>query len=1078
MTYNPFLSEDKHYFGSYFNLAYNNIEEACSEFLSRFCNDKKEIKNIKDLENRFKSIFIENISIVDYERWVNALTSYFPVVEYLDKKYQEDGSLMSKENRIKHFINSFQSLICAIDKLRNYYTHYYHEPVSLDDDTFNILDEILLKTIIRIKKKFLKFDKTQELIRSTLQSEIDILMKEREKYLSSIDKYKNKEETLSGVYNSIFNNYLDKNNQLKNKIKTRNSDNQDLEMPMSKSGIVFLLSLFLNKKDVESLKKNIEGYKATVIEQDEISYYNNSLYYMCTHKIYSDLAYKGLKYRLKTSPMLDKATLMMQMLDELTKVPDAIYQNITPDLQKQFIKDYNEYYKDNEENQGSLENSKVIHPVIRKRYEDKFNYFALRFLDEYAEFPDLRFHIHLGNYVHHKTYKMIGNIQRERIIKEKINVFGRLNEVIEAKVEYHTKTENNDKYEWEIFPNPSYLFPKENIDGKTSNQNANKIGIYIEIKNPKSKEILKENLIENPKRNPEKITKNDIISTIISSNNKIYVGKPTAYMSLNDIHSVLYELLVNSTSGEKIRNEIKNTIEKQIIEISDDNLENAPNDTINYQKLEKDFKTLITKTKDLLQEHNQRIADYQKTQNNRNYPNKRGFVLYYKEKGQIAFWLANEIKQYMPATFKSTWKGYQHSELQRSLAYIDISKNELDTLLSGWNYEKSIPFHFNLKSNIEDLYLDYLNNKIAYLEGLMQNFQAFRESKSQFNKIVKQVFIFLNKKNYTLKSPQEKKKQILAHPIFLKRNFLNNMPQWFSYYKQYKEYQTFYDLKLNSLEKSQQRKVDKEIQKQKKNDVFTLLMIKKIFVELFPQNQQDFNLLSLYNGNDEEPFWETKLTLELLDKKLKIKDVKLKNIGKYRKYEKDQRVIRMTEYFDNRVWSISNTDGEKSVEMQLEKYEIVRSQKLLKEIQLLEKEIHHKVSNKEYLKDNGNYNFRSYIIQWIQLLGYNSEEFSTKNHDAMDKIKPNELKSETDRFVFALTYIRNKFAHNQFPSKYFFEYCNNEIRELKEGEYIAEYFLEIFKECKIRLENRKINCRNKYETTTFLNSKIIVKFAY
>jgi hypothetical protein len=84
------------------------------------------------------------------------------------------------------------------------------------------------------------------------------------------------------------------------------------------------------------------------------------------------------------------------MIDELSKVPDCVYQNLSETKQKDFIEDWNEYFKDNEENAENLENSRVVHPVIRKRYEDKFNYFAMRFLDEFANFKTLKFQVSMG----------------------------------------------------------------------------------------------------------------------------------------------------------------------------------------------------------------------------------------------------------------------------------------------------------------------------------------------------------------------------------------------------------------------------------------------------------------------------------------------------------------------------------------------------------------------------------------------------------------------------------------------------------------------------------------------------------
>lgn len=187
-------------------------------------------------------------------------------------------------------------------------------------------------------------------------------------------------------------------------------------MPISSSGVIFLLSCFLNRKEIEDLKANIKGYKGKVTKNEEPTLEKNSIRFMTTHRIFSFWHYKGLKNKIKTSESATKETLLMQIIDELSKVPDVIYQNLSKDLQDSFIEDWNEYYKDNEENQENLENSKVVHPVIRKRYEDKFNYFAIRFLDEFVDFPSLRFHVHLGNYLVDSREKEIGNVFYTNVI--------------------------------------------------------------------------------------------------------------------------------------------------------------------------------------------------------------------------------------------------------------------------------------------------------------------------------------------------------------------------------------------------------------------------------------------------------------------------------------------------------------------------------------------------------------------------------------------------------------------------------------------------------------------------------------
>lgn len=1063
MSFCPFSEEDKHYFGSYLNLAHKNIFDVLNEFCSRFQlknkkpKEKEFFKDFEDLKNFLINIFKENISISDYEKWIEVLSSYFPVVAYLDN---QEKNRNKKEDRINNFRNNFLNLISTIDKLRNFYTHYFHNEVKIEDSVFEILDKLFENTLLEIKNKFLKTDKTQEALKKLLQKEIDTYTKNNKK-----------EEVLKSIFEESIDIIDEKGNLKTECFSSKNisqPNNNGLKVSISLDGLVILLSIFLNKKDINHFRSNISV--PDIIKGDEELF--KKLNSTCIDRINSHLAYKGLKYRLKTSPILDKAVLMKQILDELNKVPDVIYKNIEESKQEDFIMDLNEYFRDNGEENQSLDNLRVVHPVIRKRYEDKFNYFALRFLDEYADFPKLRFQVHIGNYIHHQTDKFVGNSTKNRIIKEKINVFGKLNDIIKAKANYfHSSTIDT---QWEEFPNPSYLFPKENIvDNK--NQNANKIGIQLPINNPIINNILNEIPNLNQERNPNKKEKiyivNDVLNINESDNNNannndnpiIPFGAPTAYLSMNDIHSILYEIIKNGTSGQKLENKIRRQIEKQIgdihnqsegIKILKKRIE-IDNEQINYNKLKKDLESLINQTKNLQKEHQERIDSY----NNK----ERKYILTNNEKGRIANWLANEIKQFMPQKFKSNWKGYQHNELQKLLAYYEISKDEVLKLLENSGTKEH--FNFEKYSTLEELYEDYLNTKISTLSTLQQQLKNFETEKKALKKVEKEIFIFLNRKNYIQKPVNTKINQILSSPIFIERGFLDNKPtmiektkftgneelfaDWFQFYKKSKEYQDFYNTEKyplkSDLSKSELKSINKKINQQKKNDVFALHMAKKIFNDLFPiNNNLDITLSDLFGQN----IWDKTLTLELFEGKLKIKDVKIKDIGKYRKYENDSRVKLLTEYFPDREWvghlpNDKNTPAYNSIERQLEEYERIRSEELFKEVHKLEKEIYDQVEDKNCLLESNNPNFRNYIIKGFlcEIKNY-IKDTDTENY--AKELKEDNDQNKVENYTYVLINIRNKFSHNQLPDLETFNYCQK-IKKINNDQFIAKYYLDIFR---------------------------------
>lgn len=459
VTYSPKKQNHKFYFGGFLNLANNNIQEVFSELFKRFPLRKKEGKLSKP-KVFLETIFNDEISILDYERWVKIIGDYFPVVHYIDKKHCEN-----RRKRVKYFRETFVQLLETTENLRHYYTHYYHENLTINEKIELFLDDTLEAVAYTIKKKQDKRDHTKEFLRKSVENELNQLKNIKREELQGKAKKLTDEDIVNEIFNDALEPYF-------NKSKKQDISNSKEEILFTKR-LLFLLSMFLTKAEIENCKANIKGYKETVLSSKNVpTLKKNSIVFMTTHRVFSFLAYKGLKRKIRTSTInhvdeespkinfYNKETLVLQMIDELSKVPDVIYQNLSEDKQNSFVEDLNEYLKENVDN---LEQARVIHPIIRKRYEDKFNYFALRFLDEYANFPTLRFQIYLGDYLHDEREKNLKGGIIDREIKEKINVFGRLSEIEKAKADYWEQNTENTELGWRMFPNPSYNFPKENI---------------------------------------------------------------------------------------------------------------------------------------------------------------------------------------------------------------------------------------------------------------------------------------------------------------------------------------------------------------------------------------------------------------------------------------------------------------------------------------------------------------------------------------------------------------------------------------------------------------------------------------
>lgn len=1176
LYFNPYLSNDKHYFGGYFNLAENNIKAIFKEFKTRL--------HIKGNEGSPKAIlttyFTDDISIVDWERGIRTLTDYLPVIKYLDISIEDSRFRKSEVKRRKYFRKNLINLVLSIDELRNFYTHYHHDEITFNNlkingnnvnyaaELFSFLDETLLQTTLEVKKNYLKNDKTKEILKDTLKQQIEELTKlklEKLKTLKDENTAKRREQKLAGekldkefkystepeqilnsVYNDAFSKLLikkqitgsiNKETHLKDSSKTaineyNNPLTSNFSLPISISGIVFLLSLFLSKKEIEDFKSNLKGFKGKIIKDDLEK--NNSLLFMATHKVYSILAFKGLKYRVKTSSF-DKETLLMQMIDELSKVPDCVYQSLDKNKQKEFIEDINEYYKDNEENQENLENSLVVHPVIRKRYEDKFNYFALRYLDEFADFPTLKFQLHLGNYIHHAQQKEIGNtaITTERLIKEKINVFGNLTHAGNLKRIFFDD-QDDTSLGWEFFPNPSYNFVGNNIP------------FYLQLDNTKAKPVLlvKEKIKEEihkqedrKTRSNNKPSKAQILEKIISSSDKFQQGDPTAILSLNEIPALLYELLVNKKSAKEIEEILRNKIIEQFnaIKTADANLD-LPKDkypknlsrakttvTIDYDKLIRDIQLEINLTNDkleIIKSNKAEVRKYDKA-NQRDKSKFRKYVFYASEKGIAATWIANDLKQFMPQKVKENWKGYQHSELQRTLAFYEHSKEETLSLLSVWNFNndtisKEIYECFK-KTNFEDFYEAYLKQRLNYFEEKKTQFESNKNDSKVLKIITKELYRFFKQKNYQIQPLAVQVNRLLAKPTHFPKGIFDNKPtrilgidfrenkelfaDWFVYANEEKhQFQSFYDnslyqrnhrdlyhqLEIYSPEKTLtpakqfsnfEMRQEGAIRKQKNRDLFTKLMVDDLFKKVFNQ-EIDTTLNDFFqskaerlqnqiiadlqknkqkgdatdNIKKENFIWNKEVPIKLSNSNV-VQHVKLKNVGKFRKDEHDTRIETFIKYEPQIDWNVYLEHNWKqkqqnpvhNFQTQIQEYEHIRSEKLLQEIHLLENKIYELVTDKSKLIENGSPHFKKYIKEYLNIAeSLNPAEEELFTLDFSNNEFNNKIKNHSNRIqkAYVLIMIRNKFAHNQLPSKLLYDFSQS-ILEKETTDTYAQYFYKL-----------------------------------
>lgn len=174
---------------------------------------------------------------------------------------------------------------------------------------------------------------------------------------------------------------------------------------LSGVGMALIVSLFLKKNQIFRMFDKLNSQFAVQPDTREL----NKL-----EELFSIFRISLPKVKLR-SEMPDTA-IALDMLNEIHKCPDELFNVISTENQKKF--------------RMSIEDGDESN-LLMKRFDDRFSYFVLRYFDEKKKFKDIRFQVALGKY-RFKFYnkKCVDNKEeRVRILQKELNGFGRLNEI-------------------------------------------------------------------------------------------------------------------------------------------------------------------------------------------------------------------------------------------------------------------------------------------------------------------------------------------------------------------------------------------------------------------------------------------------------------------------------------------------------------------------------------------------------------------------------------------------------------------------------------------------------------------------
>jgi len=1057
-----YKQQDKHFFAGLFNTAIDNYELSLKELFRR-SRYPKQANMIKSIEYAFapeRPLFEKEKNYKILAETLIFLNRFKPYISQIVDDNKKKDKTVDFFEETKELLKVLYLILYAY---RNYYTHHEHPEVVYTFDKKDkkkiyignlipFLNNLLFTSANNVKKGKAKTELVIESLYANHKKEFEQYVKEYNKKNKGKEKVKEKDKK-NFVINRMFRYFIDDKGD---NFKLRNSVVVFNENHFTTSGFVLLLSLFIDKKQIALLFDNVSFVNSDMQLQRKIAKW-----------VYTDYAYKSIRYFFKSD--MDEDALFLQMAQELSKAPVALYPHLSEKDKADFVEAINAYEV---EGTGFSDTNLLEHEIIRKRYQEKFVYFALRFLDDIIRFDNLRFQVNIGRFNHHTTQKKYyDNRETERNILERINVFERLSEVHRKKRAFFEKHKDLQAG-WQEYPGPKYSFM------------GNSIGIWIDgIEIP-----------PNEKQRDKRTPKREMLKALELEKAP---QKPVAYMSVYELPALLYALLVNKVSSKDIENIIIGKI-KQI-----QNAYSIP-EAIQHEKIKRKVKKIrkfngVDKAKLLKWYQAEKNADpLSEIRSKYRKPLKNEQELSVREKGQIATWLSNDIKRFTSKDIRKHWRSYQFSEFQAVLAF-DYNhktgkvKEYMDKEL---NLLKDRPFPFFLPYNEEtvyEFYLTYLINRKEYIEkqipqiekGLI-NERLFAPLKNNRIKLYEDLNAYSQKKRT---SPV-----MLPRGIFARDTLTARQAPWFEVSSDINKAQEFYKYKriyqgkekqyriTPALDKGIKQILDKnepngikrsiykneqEIYRTMRNDYYILSMLKNYLekdTEIDQENLRNLILKDFYltkaekeaqklkskefQAIDESFVLKKRVNINMYDGKL-VDTVALKDAGKYKRYLMDGKIKLMISYFGDKVWNIDE------IREQMNNYELVRSKQLFETIHALEKEIYMKAlenNDLDTLLHKGYPNFRKYLTYYFLKNQPNLRSaFEGINvyRTHIDTLKDEKLKN-----LFVLIMIRNKFAHNQLLPEPVFRYIEKEMGSisLDANEKIGDYLNKAFQFFKKRLK--------------------------
>lgn len=910
---------DKHFWAAFFNLARHNIF-ITTNHISRQLGIKpiENDQNILDvIKQSWKTDNITN-NLRKKAKLYELILKHFPFLEsasYGTQSFEVSKNLQGK-NRIKNSVEkqteqsetfSFESIISVLitfieklQDLRNYYSHHKHS-----NQTGKPLPEIQL-----IHKLYNVLDTSVRLTKEDYKHNLKINPKEDFEHLIRKGKAGD---------NPKFKHHFERNREY------------------TEAGLLFFVSLFLDKKDAIWMQKKIYGFKR-----------GDTGYTKMTNEVFCRSRIIIPKIRLIST--YDHDQMLLDILNELARCPKPLFDRLREEDRKKF-KIPLEIVWDEEEEDTTDEDNPLKSMLIR--HQNRFPYFALRYFDLKKTFKSMRFQIDLGSY-HFSIYdKLIGTQNEKRHLTRSLYGFDRI-QVFDDKEQpkrWKELVKDLDYYEKSDLPFISKTKPHYHLF-------SNKIGIKFIKSNTKRWPNLD---VEEKENGIKKYTHNNDFTA-------------DAFLSVHELTPMMFYYLLTE-NGDKVEGVIK-SVKKNIFALYDAFEKNDINSMTDLNKhlegknilvgdlpkqmvsilsnIQKNRNIQARQKQDKLIEETQKKIDQLKRQVRQDIrigKRKSGLM----KPGIIAKWLINDMMRFQPVALstdkqplnRSKANSTEYQLLQRTFAFFGSEKKRLPAYfiqLRLINSENPHPFLSKFKweqqPNILSFYENYLKARLSYLKQINpedwqknQHFLQLKGAKTNRKKLVegwKNGFnlprgIFTNPiKEWLKNSPENSKINEVINtfdragfitktiPFYFKENKNDGVPSFYHYKVNVANTNKPKKGKYLSIEQRAKYQFENKKNLNQENTISRIEEIRKTFHEMSDKEicwkrkkSTLYELLEKLNLSDE--FYSmVKKDSDLTTLKKELLQATHKEYIDYREWQKFEKKNRLLKSQDILLWMMCN----------------------------------------------------------------------------------------------------------------------------------------------------------------------------